>query len=110
MKRVVQISLRLLLLWLPCASQSNIRSLTGVVTDKRGNALPGVAVELEDTVTLFVRSYISKQDGRYYFNDLNGDVDYTVRAHYRNYWSKRKTLSKFNSSKACTINLVIPVE
>jgi hypothetical protein len=67
-------------------------------------------VELEDSFTLQIRSYISNQDGRYYFKGLNDDVDYTVRAHYRSYWSKRKTLSKFDSSKDRSITLVIPVE
>lgn len=110
MKRAVRISVLLLLFCLPSIGQSNIRCVTGVVTDKRGNAIPGAVVQLEDTVTLFIRSYISNKDGRYYFDRLNDDIDYTLIAHYRGYWSKRKTLSKFDSSKTRAINLAIPIE
>ena len=100
----------LLLIWFPCASQFEIRSLTGVVTDKKGNVLQGAAVQLENTATLFVVSYITGKDGRYHFNRLNDDIDYTLKAKYQSYWSRPKTLSKFNSSKQPELNLVIPIE
>ncbi len=100
----------LLLLWFPCVSQSERRIVTGVVTDKRGNALPGAAVELEDTHSLLIVSYITDKQGRYHFSQLFGDVDYTLKAKYRSYWSKEKRLSKFNSAKRAEIDLVIPIE
>ena len=61
-----------------------------MVTDKRGNALPGAAVQLENTATLFVTSYITGKDGHYHFNQLHDDVDYTIKAKYRNYWCRAK--------------------
>jgi hypothetical protein len=57
---------------------------------------------------LAVRSYITHEDGRYDFNGLNDDVDYTLRARYRNYRSQPKTLSKLNSSPHPEVDLVIP--
>lgn len=99
-----------LLMAFSAGAQYKPRPVTGVVTDKRGNTLPGVVVQLEDTHTLEVRSYITRKDGKYEFNGLNDDIDYTLRAHYRNYWSDTKTLSKFNSSKNPVVNLTIPVE
>jgi hypothetical protein len=90
--------------------QSSTRPVTGLVVDKRGNALPGAVVQLENTANLNVRSYITRKDGVYHFEGLNDDVDYTLRAHYRNYWSEEKTLSKFNSSKEPKVNLTIPIE
>lgn len=99
-----------LLLWLPCQAQIEMRSVTGFVTDKHGNTLPGAAVQLENTVTLSIMSYITGKDGRYHFNNLNGDIDYTLKAKYRRYTSERKTLSKFNSSKHPEVDLVIPAE
>lgn len=99
-----------LLLGLPCQAQIEMRSVTGVVTDKRGNTLPGAAVQLENTASLSILSYITGKDGRYHFNNLNGDTDYTLKAKYRRYTSERRTLSKFNSSKHPEVDLVIPAE
>ena len=109
--RTIRSGVLLLLLGLPAVPQLfQMRPLTGVVTDKRGNALPGAAVQLENTATLVVVSYITGKDGHYHFNLLHDDVDYTVKAKYRNYWSEKKTLSKFDPSKHPQIDLVIPIE
>jgi hypothetical protein len=86
------------------------RDVTGVVTDARGNALPKVAVELENTRTMTVRSYITGTDGRYYFSGLNDDIDFTLKAKYRNWWSKPKTLSKFNSEAHPKVDLLIEID
>jgi hypothetical protein len=94
----------------PCQPQIDTRSVAGVVTDKRGNTLPGAAVQLENTITASIMSYITGKDGRYQFNNLNGDIDYTLKAKYRRYVSERKTVSKFNSSKHLEVNFVIPAE
>jgi Carboxypeptidase regulatory-like domain len=99
-----------LLSWLPCESQNGPRPVAGTVTDKRGNSLPGAVVQLENTRNLTVQSFITKQDGRYHFEGLSEDVDYTLRARYRNYWSEQKTLSKFNGAAHPEVNLVIPIE
>ena len=58
-----------LLLWTPCTSDSHWRFVTGLVTDKRGNELAHAAVQLEDEITLSVRSYITADDGRYHFSE-----------------------------------------
>ena len=109
-KRTVCLSGMLLLVEFPCLPKLELRSLTGVVTDKRGNGLRGAVVQLEDATTLSIRSYISDGAGRYCFKALNSDIDYILQAKYRSYWSKSKTLSKFNSSKHPTVDLVIPIE
>jgi len=110
LKRTVQLSGILLMVASSSFSQFERRSVTGVVTDSRGNTLPGVAVLLENTETLSIVSYMTDQDGRYHFNGLNDDIDYTLKAKYRNGWSKAKTLSKFNSSKKPRVDLVIPID
>jgi hypothetical protein len=92
------------------SSQYKERDLSGVVSDARGNALPKVSVELENTRTLAVRSYITGKDGRYYFSGLNDDVDFTLKAKYRDWWSRPKTLSKFNSEAHPVIDLIIPID
>lgn len=86
------------------------RSVTGVVTDGRGNALPGASVRIEDTRSLAIASYITQRDGRYYFHQLSPDLDYTLAAKYKRWWSKTKTLSKFNEKKEATVDLEIPID
>ena len=83
------------------------RTVTGTVTDKLGNALPKAVVEIENTRTMAVASYITEADGHYYFHQLSSDVDYTLRAKYRNLWSKSKLLNKFNTGARITIDLEI---
>ena len=109
--RTIRLSVLLLLTALSGVPQLfQLRDLTGTVTDKRGNTLPNAAVQLENAATLSVMSYITAKDGRYHFNQLHDDVDYTIKAKYRNYWSASKTLSKFDSSKHVEIVLVIPID
>jgi len=110
LKTTVRISVTLLLFWLPCLPQFQTRSVTGIVTDKRGNALPGTVVQLENTATLNIRSHITDQNGRYHFSLLRDDIEYTLKAKYRKYWSKPRTLSRFNESKHPEVDLLIPID
>jgi hypothetical protein len=86
------------------------RTVTGIVKDQLGNALPKAVVEIENTKTMAVASYITQADGRYYFHQLSSEIDYTVRAKYRNLWSKSKLLDKFHSGNRITIDLEIPTK
>lgn len=110
LKSAIRLSVLLLLVGFPSLPQFEVRNVSGVVTDKRGNALPGAAVQLENLSNLSIMSYITGKDGCYYFNNLHDDVDYTLRAEYRNYCSLRKTLNKFNTSKHPWIELVVPID
>ncbi|HXB68777.1 MAG TPA: carboxypeptidase-like regulatory domain-containing protein [Candidatus Acidoferrales bacterium] len=109
-KRTARFSAMLLLVAFPCVSQLELRSVTGIVTDKRGNALTSAVVQLENTGTLFVRSCLTGSDGRYRFTHLYGDMDYTLKAKYGDHWSKPKALNKFDSSRQREVDLVIPIE
>jgi len=98
------------LLAIRCPSELQYRVVTGVVTDLKGNALPKAVVQLEDTLDLSIRSYITGADGRFHFSQVSADIDYILTARYRNRWSKRKTVSKFSSSSHPEIRLVIPID
>jgi len=83
------------------------RTVTGVVSDKLGNALPGAVVEIENTRSMAIASYITQHDGRYFFHQLSTDNDYTLRARYRSLWSKPRLLNKFTKGARVTIDLQI---
>ena len=103
-----QVALVLLLVGLAAAQRA--RSVSGMVTDAVGNALPGTVVQCENTVTLGIQSFIVLENGGYRFKELSPDVDFVLRAHYKRWWSKPVTLSKFNEKHEARIDLVIPVD
>jgi Carboxypeptidase regulatory-like domain len=81
------------------------RSVQGMVTSAEDAPVVGAVVQLKNTKTLQIRSFITKEDGSYYFNGLSPDVDYELRADFQGMSSSTKTMSSFDSRKAVTINL-----
>ena len=80
------------------------KSVSGVVTDG-GAPVPGAVVQLKNTRTLQVRSFIAKEMGEYYFHGLSTDVDYELKADFNGKTSGSRTLSSFDSHPEATINL-----
>ena len=85
------------------------RSVHGIVRDRSGQPLGGSVVQIENMVTLNVRSYIVKSDGNYQFMRLSTNIEYTLRARYRNVWGAKKTLSVFDSRKNPEVTLTVDV-
>lgn len=81
------------------------RSVQGVVTDASGKPVEKAVVQLKDTKSLQIRSFITSTDGSYHFAGLNPNVEYELKAEYQGASSDRKTLSVFNSKKAPVIDL-----
>jgi hypothetical protein len=81
------------------------RSVNGMVTDASGNAVARAVVQLKDTKSLQIRSFITNPDGSYHFAGLSPNVEYQLKAEYEGAFSGKKTLSVFNSKKSVTINL-----
>jgi len=81
------------------------KSVQGVVTDTTDKAVEGAVVQLKDTKTLQVRSFITKGDGVYHFHGLNPDVDYELKADYQGASSSSKTISSFDGKKQAMVNL-----
>jgi hypothetical protein len=83
------------------------RSVQGAVTSPTDQAVAGAVVYLKNTKTLEIRSFVTKDDGTYYFQRLSPDVDYELRAELKSEGesSGTKTLSSFDSRKQATINL-----
>jgi hypothetical protein len=84
---------------------SATRSVEGVVSNADDSAVSGAVVQLKNMKTLQIRSFITKEDGRYQFFELSPDVDFELKADYRGASSGNKTLSSFDSRKKAVINL-----
>ena len=86
------------------------RSVSGEVTSADDQGVVGAVVQLKDTKTLQVRSFITQDKGQYVFHGLSPDIDYELNATYKpsggtETASKTKKLSSFDSKKAEVINL-----
>jgi hypothetical protein len=81
------------------------RSVTGVVTDATGAAVPGAVIQLKNMKTMQVRSFIAREKGDYYFHGLGTDVDYELKAQKDGHESPPHTLSSFDSHAEAVINL-----
>jgi len=84
---------------------ANIRSVQGVVNNAQGEAVNGAVVQLKNTKTLQIRSFITRDNGAYYFHGLSTDVDYELRADSEGASSPSKTLSSFDTRKQAVVNL-----
>ena len=83
----------------------NVRSLQGQVVDPDDKPAVGAVVQLKETRTLQVRSFITQTNGEYRFSGLRADADYEVKADFNGMSSDTKRLSNFDSRKIATVNL-----
>jgi hypothetical protein len=81
------------------------RIVQGTVTDANGNFINGAVVQLKDSRTLQVRSFVTQENGQYHFAGLKIDNDYQLEARYSGMTSGWKTLSVFDSRKEPVMNL-----
>jgi hypothetical protein len=65
----------------------------------------GAVVQLKNTKTLQIRSFITRDNGAYYFHGLSTDVDYEIRADFDGASSAARTLSSFDTRKQPVVNL-----
>ena len=87
------------------AEDENTRAVAGVIRNEAEQAMEGAVVQLKDTKSLKVRSYITKADGVYKFFGLSANADYEIRADYKGLAGDKRTLSIFDTRKQAVINL-----
>ena|SRR5579863_10378998 len=81
------------------------RTVEGRVTNASNQPVTSAVVQLKNTKTLQIRSFITQDDGSYHFAGLQSDVEYQVKAEHEGVSTSWKTLSVFNSKKTPIINL-----
>lgn len=86
------------------------RSVKGIVTDELENLLPGAVVQLKNTKTLQVKSFILNKQGSYYFHGLDLNVDYELKALYKGSDSRTRTVSTFDNRKELVYNFKIKLK
>ncbi len=86
-------------------AEERLRTVNGHVYDPSENLVSGAVVQMKNAKTLQVRSYITKEDGSFFFGGLDPDIDYTFKAEHQGMVSAQRTLSSFDSRKKPTINL-----
>jgi hypothetical protein len=85
--------------------ETNQRTIEGLVSDDAKNPVAGAVVQLKDTRTMQIRSFITQIDGTYRFAGLRLDTDYELSAKFSEKASGVKRVSSFESRKTVVVNL-----
>ena len=84
---------------------AHTRGVKGLVLSPDGRAVKQAVVYLKNTKTLQIHSFITKDDGSYYFNELSPDIDYELTGESDGLKSPTKTLSSFDDRKQVVMDL-----
>src|SRR5258708_3995077 len=87
------------------AEEASKRWVEGLVTDASDNVVVGAIVKLKDLKTLSVRSFITKDDGKYHFYGLSINSDYEVQADSSGMSSPTRKLSVYDARKSPNLDL-----
>jgi len=80
------------------------RAVQGIVTEAGGQPVAKAVVQLKNTRTLQIRSFITGADGRYHFAGLASDIEFQLKAEHEGTTTPWKTLSMYNTKKLVEIN------
>jgi hypothetical protein len=110
--RIVWVCLALLLIAAVAAAQDSkketqLRTVTGLVSDKSDDPVSGAIVFLKNLRTNAVTSRFSDPQGNYKFSGLDPNADYEVHAELDGMKSAAKTMSTLDSRKEMILNLKI---
>lgn len=86
------------------------RSVKGIVTDQNENPIEGAVVQIKNTKTLQVKSFISDRDGSYYFHGLDTNVDYQLKARSGDVVSRTRTVSTFDDRREVIYNFELKID
>ena len=89
------------------SDEDKFRTVQGLVTDSQDKPVVGAVVQLKNSKTLQVRSFITQDRGTYLFHGLDPNIDYSLRAEYQGASSSERTLSSFDTRREPVVNLKI---
>lgn len=85
------------------------RSVKGLVTDQAEQPLATAVVQLKNTKTLQVKSFIADDKGAYYFHGLDPNVDYELKAQFKGVASRTRTVSSFDDRREVIYNFELEI-
>ncbi len=74
------------------------RTVTGTVADDTGRPLEGALVTLTAVKNNEKRTFFTKKDGKYMFDDLAFTEDYAIQAKWKAFNSDERKLSQYDHS------------
>ncbi len=86
-------------------NETHLRTVSGQVTDKSEDPVPGSVVFLKNVRTSSVSSRFADKDGNYKFSGLDPNADYELHAEMGDMQSSVKTMFSLDSRKEMTLNL-----
>lgn len=84
---------------------ANTRAVQGAVKSAGDQIVEGAVVQIKNTKSMQVRSFITKADGIFTFTGLSTAADYEIRASAKGYESPVRTVSTFDDRKRVIVNL-----
>lgn len=81
------------------------RTVRGVVLSPEGTPVKDAVVQLKNMKTLAVRSFITRTDGDFIFNNLSMDIDWEFRAESNGKSSAPRVVSTFDSHPELNLTL-----
>lgn len=100
--------------WLPGSGNkkqdkedANTRAVQGSVKTPDDNVAEGAIVQIKNTKTMQVRSFITKADGIFTFTGISTGVDYELKATFKGMESAVRTVSTFDDRKRVIVNLKV---
>ncbi len=86
------------------STDDGTRTVQGIVT-AGSRPVDGAVVQLNDTRTLQMRSFVTKEDGAYHFAGLSTNDEYEIRAEHNGTSSGTKRLDVYDQHKVAKIDL-----
>jgi Carboxypeptidase regulatory-like domain len=84
--------------------ESNTRTILGTVKDSSDNVVSEAIVQLKDLKTSKVIDFVTKDDGKFVFNDLPMDINYELGAKHGDLTAPVKKVSIYDTRKSVILN------
>jgi hypothetical protein len=84
--------------------ESNTRTILGTVKDSADNAVSEAIVQLKDLKSSKVIDFVTKDDGKFVFNDLPMDINYELGAKRGDLTAPVKKVSIYDTRKSVILN------
>jgi hypothetical protein len=82
-----------------------LRAVEGTVYSASGEKVNGAIVQLKDMKTLQIRSFITREEGKFLFQGIRRSTEYELKAKHGGKESKAEVLTIFDDRQRATVDL-----